>query len=69
MGLKGGMADFLLIDIDGRHYWLELKRAGGSRVSEAQTTFAAMLRFRNVPYAIVYGYDDAIAQLKRWGTL
>jgi hypothetical protein len=68
MGLKRGMADFLLIAPDGTHHWLELKR-GNAPLTEAQERFAEMLRSRGVPHAIARSFDEAVRQLKTWGAL
>lgn len=68
MGLKAGVLDFLLINAEGLHHWLELKR-GLEDTTEAQDIFLAMLRARNVPCAVVRSYDAAIKQLQQWGAL
>jgi hypothetical protein len=68
MGLKPGMADFLLVDIVGRHYWLELKR-GPNPLSDDQEEFARQMRRRSVPYAVARDYDAAVRQLQAWGVL
>jgi len=68
MGLRKGIADFLLIAPDGVHHWLELKR-GNAPLTPEQQDFAAMLRARNVPHGVARSYDAAVAQLKAWGAL
>jgi hypothetical protein len=68
MGLRPGMLDFLLIDPNGRHYWLELKR-GQAPLTNGQIDFTDMLRARGVPYYIARNYDAAVAQLKTWGAI
>jgi VRR-NUC domain len=68
MGLRAGMADFLLIDVVGAHYWLELKR-GASSLSEQQAEFLGMLRRRGVKCAVARSYADAVEVLETWGAL
>ena len=69
MGVKPGVFDFLLIGPDGTHHWLELKRARNAPLSKAQLEFRAELIRRNVPHAIAYSFDDAVAWLKSWRVL
>lgn len=68
MGLKPGLPDFLLIDPDGKHYWLELKR-GKAPLTVAQTEFGVAMMERGVPYAVARSFNEAIAQLRDWGAL
>lgn len=68
MGLRRGLSDLLLIDVTGRHYWLELKAIDGE-ITEDQHDFLGMLRNRGVPCAVARSYAQAIDQLKRWGAL
>jgi len=68
MGLKRGMADFLLISPDGVHHWLELKR-GNAPLTEDQEAFAAALRRCGVPYYVARHYEGAVHQLQQWGVL
>ena len=68
MGLKRGWPDIILISPEGAFYGLELKRRTGS-LTEAQEAFAAWCRRHRVPYAVAYGYDEAIAILTNWGAL
>lgn len=69
MGLKPGMFDFLFIDPQGRHYWLELKRGKLGRLSEAQEAFRARLEACHVPHAIALSLEGALAILHTWGAL
>jgi VRR-NUC domain len=69
MGLRPGMGDFLFIAPQGQHLWMELKRAGRGRLSDAQLEFAEMCRGRGVPHAVVHGFREAEAQLREWGVL
>jgi hypothetical protein len=69
MGLKPGMADFLLVNPNGTHHWLELKRGYDSVLGDAQVEFCRTMRGRGVPYAIARSFDAAVTQLKTWGAL
>ena len=68
MGLKPGMCDFLLISPTGVHHWLELKR-GNAPLSDAQSSFATMLRERGVQCYIARGFRDAETKLREWGAI
>ena len=68
MGLKPGWADFLLVDPNGRHHWLELKR-GRAPLTEAQHAFAVAMLERGVPYKAARSFEEAIAQLREWGAI
>lgn len=68
MGLKPGFADFLLIDPDGVHYWLELKR-GKAPLTVAQNEFGVEMIERGVPYACCRSFNEAIATLRVWGAI
>lgn len=69
MGALPGTLDFLLIDPFGKHYWLELKRDRLGRPSPAQLAFMAQLKERCVPYAVAYGFDEAVDRLQLWDAL
>lgn len=68
MGTKPGWADFVLIDGQGRHYYLELKR-GKAPLSEAQKQFRDDMYERGVPYAVARSYEEAISVLSDWGAI
>lgn len=68
MGLKKGWSDFLLIDHNGDHHWLELKR-GKAPLTEEQEAFLAALEARGVACAVARSFDEAVAVLQRWGAL
>jgi hypothetical protein len=68
MGLRRGMADFLLISPTGVHHWLELKR-GNAPLTDEQHLFMNGLFARGVPHYVARSYDDAVHQLKLWGAL
>jgi len=69
MGLKPGMADFLLISPVGVHCWLELKSGTHAELSGAQVLFCNEMRRRGTPYEVARDYNAAEKQLKRWGVL
>jgi hypothetical protein len=68
MGVKAGVLDLLLINELGRHYWLELKTKHG-RLTDRQADFVGELAKRSVGYAVAWGYDEAIAYLKKIGAV
>jgi hypothetical protein len=68
MGTKPGWADFVLIDPEGRHYYLELKR-GNNPLSDAQVKFRDDCHQRSVPWAVARSYEEAEAILKGWGAV
>ena len=68
MGVRPGLFDFLLIGPDGRHYWLELKRAKAP-LSEAQERFRQDLVERTVTHGIARSFDGAVSSLREWGAL
>lgn len=68
MGLKRGWSDFLLINPNGLHHWLELKR-GKARLTPEQTAFMLACQGRGVPHAVVRSFDEAIRQLTDWGAI
>jgi hypothetical protein len=68
MGTKPGWADFVLIDGEGRHYYLELKR-GNNPLSDAQVRFRDDCHQRSVPWAVARSYEEAEAILKAWGAV
>ena len=68
MGLKPGIPDFLFIDRDGQHYYLELKR-GTARLNPAQLEFQAMCYARDIPHAVARSFAEAETQLRLWGVL
>jgi hypothetical protein len=55
--------------LDGATAWLELKRAHGGRLTEAQSEFRSLLRLNGAPHAVATGRDEPIEWLKRWGAV
>lgn len=68
MGLRPGMADFLLIAPTAQHFWMEVK-AGLEDLNEDQEQFAKMCRARGVPFVVVRRFEKAKAQLQTWGAI
>jgi hypothetical protein len=68
MGLQRGWSDFLLIDPEGVHYWLELKR-GKAPLTEDQEAFRDACLARGVPWALARSFDEAVTQLMTWGAI
>lgn len=68
MGMKKGWSDFLLIDHNGDHHWLELK-AGKARLTPEQEAFLAALEARGVACAVARSFDEAVTVLTNWGAL
>jgi len=69
MGLKPGVADFLLISPEGKPHWMELKRGNLGRTTEEQEAFAALCGRVGMPYGLVRTFHEAKDQLDRWGVL
>jgi hypothetical protein len=67
-GVKPGLPDILLIGADGTHYWLELKIKKG-RLTGEQKAFRDAMEERKVLWAVAWGYDEAIAWLKKIGAV
>jgi hypothetical protein len=69
LGTKRGWPDLLFVlPPDGRLCGLELKRPDG-RLSEAQKTTHAQLAAAGALVEVAYGFDEAVAVLRRWGVL
>lgn len=66
MGLYPGMADLVIVDDDGRAYFLEVKTETG-RASGNQRDFAALCAYKRYPYAIARSVEDAKQALSSWG--
>jgi hypothetical protein len=69
MGVVAGWPDFILMPPTGLGHFLELKRARGGTLSDAQSGFAAWCAANGVPYAVVKSFDEALTQLKAWGAV
>lgn len=71
LGLSPGVPDLMIVDPPrggGPGAGLELKAPKG-RASDEQKQWLADLRSRGWATAIVYGLDEALAQLRAWGYL
>ncbi len=74
LGVKPGVADILIISIEGRAFWAECKAPAtmtGRKAtpSKVQLEFATEMRNRNSPYTVVRSIDDMKSALKHWGLL
>jgi VRR-NUC domain len=67
MGVSPGVPDLIVIG-PGKICWLELKTKYG-RLTEAQEEFLNYLSSVGADVAVAWGYDEAIAVLKRWGAV
>jgi hypothetical protein len=70
VGLTPGLADLIVMSpiLREKTGWLELKTTNG-RLSGPQHEFGRVCRDLGVPYAVCYGLDSAIEQLRKWGAL
>jgi hypothetical protein len=66
-GVHAGVPDLLLIG-PGKYCWLELKTKYG-RLTDAEDEFLNYLASVGADHAVAWGYDEAIAALKRWGAV
>jgi hypothetical protein len=69
-GLSKGLADLIVMSpmLGEKTGWLELKTDDG-KLSGPQLEFGRVCRDLGVPYAVCYGLDSAIEQLRKWGAL
>lgn len=68
MGLQPGWPDFVLLDLTGRMYALELKRVG-EKLTDEQEDFQAWCDDHIVPYAVARTTEAALKVLIRWGAI
>lgn len=68
MGTRPGVPDLLLL-IDGRLHGLELKRARGGTVSEAQRVMHEEMRGAGAVVETARGLEHALDVLAAWGAL
>jgi hypothetical protein len=66
MGLKAGVPDILIV-WQGRVYWIELKRADGGALSDAQKETQPILTAAGCPVANCQTLDQVKGQLQAWG--
>lgn len=69
MGLRPGWPDFQFAGPDGVTFFLELKRGGSGRVSEAQAEVIAHLTVCKHNILVTSSVNDAVATLKDLGIL
>lgn len=69
MGLKSGVADFLLISPVGIPHWMELKRENLGQLFDDQEDFRDLCLRTGMPWALVRNFDEAKAQLEVWSIL
>lgn len=67
-GMMSGVADLCVIG-GGDTAFLEMKRAKGGVVSDAQRQFQSRLTDAGAVYGLARGFDEAVALLVTWGFL
>lgn len=65
MGVLAGVPDLCIVR-DGRVYFMEVKRAKGSKISEGQHEFWRWCQAHETPMAFVSSVDDARRSLASW---
>jgi hypothetical protein len=70
-GLMPGMPDLVVLsrELGAKAGFIELKREHGGRVSDAQRDVGALMTELGVPYALCWGRDEPIEQLRAWGAI
>ncbi|UQD96071.1 hypothetical protein [Bradyrhizobium japonicum] len=68
MGVTAGWPDFIFVG-PGCVFWLELKRRGLGRMSDAQANIASHLITCGFDYLCTDNVNDAVATLKDLGIL
>jgi hypothetical protein len=70
-GLTPGLPDLLVLSpqLGDRTGFIELKRAHGGRLSDAQLVMRELFLMRRAPYAVCYGRDEPIERLRAWGAI
>ena len=70
-GLMPGMPDLVVLSmkLGDKAGFIELKREHGGRVSEAQRSVGRLMQILHVPYALCWGRDEPIDQLRAWGAI
>jgi len=67
MGMLPGAADLLIV-VDGKAHFLEVKSAEGVQ-SAAQRDFQARCVMLNIPYQCVFSLTEALSTLAKWGAI
>jgi hypothetical protein len=70
-GLTPGLPDLIVLSahLGDRTGYIELKREHGGRLSDAQLVMRELFLTRRAPYAVCYGRDEPIEQLRTWGAI
>jgi hypothetical protein len=70
-GLTAGLADLIICGpkVPGKVAFMELKRDPTSRRTDAQMRFARLSAELGICYSVVYGRDQPIEVLERWGVV
>lgn len=70
-GLTPGLPDLIVLSpyLGERTGYIELKRARGGRLSDAQLVMRELFLMRRAPYAVCYGRDEPIERLRAWGAI
>jgi hypothetical protein len=70
-GLTPGLPDLIVLSplLGERTGFMELKRAHGGRLSDAQLIMRELFLMRRAPYAVCYGRDEPIERLRKWGAI
>jgi VRR-NUC domain-containing protein len=69
-GLTPGLPDLLALSprLGSLTAFIELKKKRG-RLSDAQRDIGKIILARGAPYAVCWGRDEPIAQLRAWGAI
>lgn len=69
-GLTKGLPDLLILSpyLGDRTGYIELKTKRG-RLSDDQLVMRELFLLRRAPYAVCYGRDEPIEQLRAWGAI
>jgi|SRR5580704_6814299 hypothetical protein len=70
-GLTPGLPDLVVLSmrLGDKAGFIELKREHGGRLSDAQRRIGRLMVVLGVPYALCWGRDEPIAQLREWGAI
>jgi hypothetical protein len=70
-GLTPGLPDLVVLSaqLGEKAGFIEQKREHGGRLSDAQRDVGRLMLELGVPYALCWGRDEPIAQLRAWGAI